>query len=166
LKQYILSFVDPKHTKSICYPEEYRHILCDSQLLNRLMKEYLVHIEMNDNDKSHKLIFHSSTLTVLFLALDDFRKAISSYQGSDTSLLQDTQSLLRSLSVNFESQVTTVDEKDQFNDEASASPTMKNPEDDNEEPKLKIAFPGAELVPIEKESSNSWFFFVSKVKQS
>jgi len=126
------------------------------------MKEYLVHIEIEDKDNSHKLIFRSSTLTVLFLAIDDFRKAITNVRVSDTSTIIDAQSVLESLSVNFESQLTTVDEQDQFDEQEKASPTMKNRQmqnDDNDdeqqeeqffasrgrqEPQLKISYPGAE----------------------
>jgi len=117
------------------------------------MKEYLVHIEIEDKDKSHELIFRSSTLTVLFLAIDDFRKA--------TSIVTDAESILESLSKNFESEFTTVDDKDQFDEEDKSSPTTNNKQttndnDDNEheedqffpsrvrqDPQLKISFPGA-----------------------
>lgn len=126
------------------------------------MKEYLVHIEIEDKDKSHELIFRSSTLTVLFLAIDDFRKAISNIHVSDTSIIKDAQSILESLSTNFERQLTTVNAQDQYDEEEKASPTMKtkqikkdNEDDEQQEenffasharqgPQLKIAFPGAE----------------------
>jgi len=125
------------------------------------MKEYLVHIEIEDKDKSHELIFRSSTLTVLFLAIDDFRKAISNIHVSDTSIITDAQSILESLSTNFERQLTTVNAQDQYDEEEKASPTMKKNQitkdnDDDEEreqnffasrgrqdPQLKITFPGA-----------------------
>jgi hypothetical protein len=125
------------------------------------MKEYLVHIEIEDKDNSHKLIFRSSTLTVLFLAIDDFRKAISNVLASDTSIMIDAQTVLETMSNNFERQLTTVDEQDQFDEQQKASPIMQNfkAQKDNvndeqqeensfargiQEPQLKIAFPGAE----------------------
>lgn len=124
------------------------------------MKEYLVHIEIEDKPNSHELIFHSSTLTVLFLAIDDFRKAISNVQVYNTKIITDAQSILESLSNNFESQLTTVDEQDQHDEEIKNKQTKKdnNNDDDEEEqqekqafvshrrqePQLKIAFPGAE----------------------
>jgi hypothetical protein len=126
------------------------------------MKEYLVHIEIEDKDDPPKLIFRSSTLTVLFLAIDDFRKVISNFPASDRSIIIDAQSVLESLSNNFESLLTTVDEQDQFDEQQKASPFMKNvkvkKDNDNDEqqeegfaalrgrqdPQLKIAFPGAE----------------------
>jgi DNA-binding transcriptional regulator GbsR (MarR family) len=123
------------------------------------MKEYLVDIEIEDKDNSHEFIFRSSTLTVLFLAMDDFRKAITNVYGSDTSLITDTKSMLKSISNNFERQLTTVDEQDQVNEEEKALPTTNkdNEDDDDEqqddnpstlrgrnEPALKISFPGAQ----------------------
>ena len=128
------------------------------------MKEYLVHIEIEDKETSHKLIFRSSTLTVLFLAIDDFRKTISNIPASDTSMITDTQDVLRTLSNNFESQWKTVDEQDRMDEQQqTASPTMKerktkkDEEDDEQqrdesgyanrvgkEPRLKISYPGAE----------------------
>lgn len=124
------------------------------------MKEYLVHIEIEDKDNSHTLIFRSSALAVLFLAIDDFRNTISNIQVSDKSMVTDAQSILQSLSTNFERQLTTVEEQDQLN-EGEASSIMKNrvkKEIDDEQkeedeyfaargrqgPQLKIAFPGAE----------------------
>lgn len=133
------------------------------------MKEYLVHIEIKDNAESHVLTFHSSTLTVLFLAIDDFRKAISNVLMSDKSIIKDTQLALTSISDNFQRQLTTVDEQDRLNEQGEQLPVMKgsnikkeinnNNEDDDDdelqeenflsspikqEPQLKIAYPGAE----------------------
>ncbi|CAF1457543.1 unnamed protein product [Adineta steineri] len=159
-EQYILSYLEPKHTKSISYLPTNKQILCDDHLLNRLMKEYLVHIEIEDKDYSHKLIFRSSKLTVLYLAIDDFQKTISNEYESDTSTIIAAQSLLKSMSTNFESQLQTVDEQDQFDEQEKASPTIKsqinkndnsNNDDENllpyrerQEPPLTIPFPGAE----------------------
>jgi hypothetical protein len=105
------------------------------------MKEYLVHIETKDKDNSHEIIFRSSTLTVLFLAIDDFRKAISNAHVSDTSIITDAQSILESLSTNFESQLTTVDEQDQYDEQQEENSSTSRA---RQEPRLKIAFPGAE----------------------
>ena len=126
------------------------------------MKEYLVHIEIEDKDQSHSLIFRSSTLTVLYLAIDDFRKAISNVHVPDRSTMNNVQWALTNLTENFERQLTTVEEKDQFDEEEKASQSVKNRkmkkdnEDDEEdeepvfqpagrpEPALKISYPGAE----------------------
>jgi hypothetical protein len=129
---------------------EYKQILCDDELINRLMKEYLVHIEIEDKDQSHTLIFHSSTLTVLFLAIDDFRKAISNVHVSDTSMINNTKGVLENLSKKFESQMTIVNEKDQLDEQE------KDNEDDDEQqdkdsfvsrirepPPIKIDIPNA-----------------------
>lgn len=147
-QQYISSYLQPKHMKSINYPPKYKDVLCDNELLNRLMKEYLVHIEIKDEDNSHQVIFHSSSLTVLFLAIDDFRKVISNVvvlnkpSVEDTkSLMDDAASALASLSTNFERQLTTVDEQDQFDESEDSGLSSFTA---LEEPRLKIAFPGAE----------------------
>ncbi len=140
------------------------------------MKEYLVHIEIEDKDNSHKLIFRSSTLTVLFLAIDDFRKAISNVLASDTSIMIDAQTVLETMSNNFERQLTTVDEQDQFDEQQKASPIMQNfkAQKDNvndeqqeensfargiQEPQLKIAFPGAEWVHSKQKDFLLFFHF-------
>lgn len=112
------------------------------------MKEYLVHIEIEDKSNSHELKFYSTTLTVLFLAIDDFRKAISNVHAYNTSMVTDAQSILESLSNNFESQLSTVDELDQYNEQIKKD---DNDEDEEQisnsgirqEPPLKIDFPGA-----------------------
>ena len=101
------------------------------------MKEYLVHIEIEDKNSSHTLVFRSTTLTNLFLAIDDFRNTLSNV--SDRSILNDTESALQSLTTNFESQFSLVDEDDQM-DEDGASATVPK----RTEPLLKISYPGAE----------------------
>lgn len=100
------------------------------------MKEYLVHIEIEDKNNSHTLVFRSTTLTNLFLAIDDFRNTLSN--GLDPSILNDTESALQSLTTNFESQFSLVDEDDD-EDEDGASATVPK----RTEPPLKIAYPGA-----------------------
>lgn len=136
---------------------------CDEYLLNRLMKEYLVHIEVEDRDNVHRLTFRSSSLTVLFLAIDDFRKTISNTLVSDTSAEIDAQSVLQSLTTNMESQLMVVDQQDQLDEQEKATSTRKirqgtssTPGDDDDEetaaaaararqePQLKILYPGAE----------------------
>ena len=147
---------------------KYKQVLCDESLLNRLMKEYLVHIEIEDKDQSHMLVFRSTALAILFLAIDDFRNTLSSVHGSDPSILNDTESALQSLSTNFARQVTTVDEGDQSDEEkeTTTKAKYKGPKqelDHNEvedepaattpkrsEPALKISFPGAEYVSTNK----------------
>jgi hypothetical protein len=124
------------------------------------MKEYLVHIEIEDKDQLHTLKFHSSTLTVLFLAIDDFRKAISNVHVADTSMMHDTQGILESLSENFQRQKTVVEEQDQSDEDDKDLSTMENikikdNEDDElqeenslayrptQEPSYKTTIPGA-----------------------
>ncbi|CAF3627836.1 unnamed protein product [Rotaria socialis] len=150
-EQYILSYIEPKHTKSIPYPPTYKQVLCDNELLNRLMKEYLVHIEIEDKAQSHMLVFHSTTLTVLFLAIDDFRKAISNVLVSDESIITETETALESLTNNFEQHFTTVDEQDRRNEEIRQDNNDNQqqkqsgfPSYSRQEPQLKIPFPGAE----------------------
>ena len=122
------------------------------------MKEYLVHIEIDDKDQTHKLIFRSSTLAVAFMAIDDFLKAVSTVVGSDRSIIMNTQSVLDSLSSNFERQLITVDEQDQFDEQEEVSSKIKSQTMENnnneqqsellsslarQEPQLKVTYPGA-----------------------
>ena len=102
------------------------------------MKEYLVHIEIEDKDHSHNLIFRSSALAVLFLAIDDERNAISNVDVSDSSTTTDAQWTLQSMTNDFDRQLTTVDEQDQLNEPEEASSIIR------QEPLLKISYPGAE----------------------
>lgn len=132
-------------------------MFCDETLLNRLMKEYLVHIEVEDKDNSQKLTFRSSSLTVLFLAMDDFRKTMWGDRVSDDSTLEDVQSALNSLTTKFERELTTVEERDQLDEEADkakngAADEVHDDGDDDDaysaqrarrEPPLRIAHPGA-----------------------
>jgi hypothetical protein len=115
------------------------------------MKEYLVHIEIEDKDQSHTLIFHSSTLTVLFLAIDDFRKAISNVHVSDPSMINDTNQALGSISTKFEIEFTTVDEEDRLEEEEKNNDDEDEQQEENsvasrirEPPAIKTAIPGAE----------------------
>lgn len=128
------------------------------------MKEYLVHIEIEDTNDLHKLIFHSSLLTVLFLAIDDFRKVICNVHESDDFIIAKTRTALQDLSENFEHQLSIVDEQDQLDEQEKTLPIVQNKKsakdnsDDEQqdesnlysrrraEPNLKIPFPGAELV--------------------
>ena len=87
------------------------------------MKEYLVHIEVEDKDNVHRLTFRSSSLTVLFLAIDDFRKIMSNTLASDKSADIDAQSVLQSLTTNLESQLMVVDQQDQLDEQEKASST-------------------------------------------
>ncbi|CAF1034196.1 unnamed protein product [Adineta ricciae] len=163
-EQYILSFLEPKYTKSLSFPANNKQAYCDEHLLNRLMKEYLVHIEIEDKDNAHRLTFRSSSLTVLFLAIDDFRKTMSNTLASDKSADIDAESVLQSLTTNLESQLMVVDQQDQLDEQEKASSTRKThqgknstPGDDDDEeasaaalrarqePQLKILYPGAEV---------------------
>ena len=123
------------------------------------MNEYLVHIENEDKDDSQNLVFRSSRLVNLYLAIDSFCQAISANPVSDPSMIADARSVLRSLSNIFEREVSVVDEQDQFDEQekdASGGKT-RSVNDDREqadrdsfsargrqEPQLKIAYPGAE----------------------
>lgn len=124
----------------------------DEVLLNRLMKEYLVHIEIEEKDHSHTLVFRSTTLTNLFLAIDDFRNSLLNV--SDQSFLNDTASALQSLTTNFEIQLSLEDDNEE---KTVPRRTQQHADDDEEEeddgttatvpkrsePPLKIAYPGA-----------------------
>ena len=79
--------------------------------LNHLIKRYLVHIEIEDKDQSHMLVFRSTDLVILFLPMNDFRNTLSTVHGSDLWTLTDTEAALQSLSTSFARQVTTVDEE-------------------------------------------------------
>ncbi|UJR24912.1 hypothetical protein I4U23_006276 [Adineta vaga] len=139
-EQYILSYLEPKYTKSLSFPANNKQPYCDDYLLNRLMKEYLVHIEVENKDNSHKLTFRSSLLTVLFLAIDDFRKTMSNMFVSDKSAEIDAQSVLNSLTTNFESQLMVVDQQDQLDEQEEALATLPT----RQVPKLTTSYPGAE----------------------
>lgn len=127
------------------------------------MNEYLVHIENEVKDDSHNLIFRSSRLVNLYLAIDSFCQAISANPVSDPSMIADARSVLRSLSNIFEREVSVVDEQDQFDEQerdasfsASGGKTRSGNDDreqadrdsffarGRQEPQLKIAYPGAE----------------------
>lgn len=122
------------------------------------MREYVVHIDVQEKDQSHEIIFHSLSLTVLYLAIDDFVKSSSELDQSQSPMVTDAKSVLQSLSKKFESELSIVNEQDQIDEEEKVSSStrkssQKTDEDEMEsaavhrtrkEPSLKIAYPGAE----------------------
>jgi Asp-tRNA(Asn)/Glu-tRNA(Gln) amidotransferase C subunit len=130
------------------------------------MKEYVVHIDVKQDERSCQIVFHSLSLTVLFLAIDDFVKSTTHQNKIDMSVLTNAYTVLESLSNTFESELTIVDEQNQI-DQQQRDPTNNNNnsrssklhddrmaehrEDSDhrcfrarQEPALRIAYPGAE----------------------
>ncbi|CAF0784878.1 unnamed protein product [Didymodactylos carnosus] len=120
-KQYISSYIHPINKQPIKYSQKHSEILCDKELLNRLMTEYVVHIEC-DNIK-HELLFQSSTLPLLYMAVNAFHE-------TNKSLLSDKDTDIDNILVNLAKQ---------FDNELSASAAKgslvcsNDQQDDNEE---------------------------------
>lgn len=120
-------------------------------LINRLMKEYLVHIDLETDDHSYQINFHSLTLTVLYLAIDNFDKYISTHEYNDPTILDGTRRELANLSDLYERELSIINEQDPITKEESAQDNTDVVQDDSDEevftgrqdPPLTIDFPGA-----------------------
>ena len=130
------------------------------------MREYVVHIDVECSDQLDKIIFHSLTLTVLYLAIDDFVKSTSSVGQPNSVMFEDAQSVLRSLSLTFEQEWVDFDQDDLYLSNKSgldnaqpismrkddnpsdmdfqAYPSSRITTSENLGPPLKTPFPGAE----------------------
>lgn len=145
-KKYIRSFLDPKQTIRINSSTKTKSILSDDEVLNRLMKEFVVHIDVREETHCYRISLQSSDVMTLYLAMDELQQFVST-NVVDPSMSRQVSSELMNLSAAFERELSIVDEKNSIGDEQR---TSNDEEVDQQkfrarcEPSLTTALPGAE----------------------